>query len=167
MCSVNHDKKALFFHIGKTAGIFVRTTLTEHYDFNLFLLKRPDHVDFCKTDLRLNKTLSFCCNKGIVNYYKTSDYINDFMDMDDVKWDDYYKFCFVRNPYDRAVSGWNYLMETEKLNIDFPEYLKMKDIVSENEYWHIFLSQYETILDEDGEVFVDHVGKFEDLEKIF
>lgn len=167
MCSINHDKKAIFFHIGKTAGIFIRNSLSEYYNFNLYLLKRPDHIEYCNTDMRLNNNLTFCTNKGIVQYYKTSDYLTDFMDMNDSKWEEYFKFCFVRNPYDRAVSGWNYLMETEKLNIDFDKYLKMKNIVSENEYWHVFLSQYETILDSNGKVFVDFVGKFENLEEDF
>ena len=87
--------------------------------------------------------------------------------MDDSKWKNYFKFCFVRNPYDRAVSGWNYLMETLKLNIDFEKYLGMKNIVSENEYWHVFLSQYESIIDENDNIFVDYVGKFENLENDF
>lgn len=167
MCSINHDKKAIFLHIGKTAGIYIRNTLSESYNFYLYLLKRPDHIEFCNTKVELNKNLTFCCNKGIVNYYKTSNYINDFIDMDEDKWNTYFKFCFVRNPYDRAVSGWNYLMETEKLNIDFDKYLKMKDIVSENEYWHVFLSQYDTLLDENGKLFIDFVAKFENLENDF
>jgi hypothetical protein len=37
----------------------------------------------------------------------------------------------------------------------------MKNIVSENEYWHLFLSQYESVIDENGNYFVDFVGKFE------
>lgn len=167
MCSISHDKKAIFFHIGKTAGIYIRNTLSKYYDFNLYLLKRPDHEKFCNTNLSLNDKLSFCCKTGIVKYYKTSKYINDFMDMDENKWNEYFKFCFVRNPYDRVVSGWNYLMETFKLNIDFDKYLEMKNIVSENEYWHVFLSQYDTILNENGVVFVDYVGKFENIENDF
>ena len=119
MCSINHDKKSIFFHIGKTAGIYIRNSLSDHYNFNLYLLKRPDHKEYCSTDIRLNNNLTFCTNKGIVQYYKTSEYLTDYMDMDETKWNEYFKFCFVRNPYDRAVSGWNYLMETEKLNIDF------------------------------------------------
>jgi len=167
MCSISHDNKAIFFHIGKTAGIYIRNTLSKYYNFNLYLLKRPDHIEYCNSNIELNKQLSFCCKEGIVKYYKTSEYINDFTDMNDCKWKEYFKFCFVRNPYDRAVSGWNYLMEVQKLNIDFDKYLKMKNIVSENEYWHVFLSQYQTILDENGNIFVDYIGKFENIENDF
>ena len=118
-------------------------------------------------DMIYNNLLTFCCNKGIIDYYKTSEYLSDLMCMDEEKWNKYYKFCFVRNPYDRAVSGWNYNIDTNKLNIDFLVYLKMKNIVSENEYWHLFLPQYESVIDENGNYFVDFVGKFENLEEDF
>jgi hypothetical protein len=36
MCSINHDLKALFIHIPKTAGIYIRSTLEKNYDFDLF-----------------------------------------------------------------------------------------------------------------------------------
>ena len=167
MCSINHDKKDIFFHIGKTAGIYIRNSLSNFYNFELYLIKRPDHIEYCESNLELNNNFSFCCHKPIVQYFRTSSFFNNFTEMDDDKWNEYFKFCFVRNPYDRAVSGWNYLMETDNLNIDFDVYLKMKDIVTENEYWHVFLSQYETLIDKNGKMFIDFVGKFENLEDDF
>lgn len=171
MCSINHDLKALFIHIPKTAGIYIRSTLEKYYDFDLFLLKRPDHKEYCKTNIKLNEEhkLSFCCNKGVIQYYSTSEDLNELMDMDDKKWNTYTKFCVVRNPYEKAISAWNYLMETQKLNIEFDKYLKFKDIVSENEYWHLFLSQYENMIDSNGKMLVDldNIIKFEKLEEDF
>jgi len=167
MCSINHDKKAMFFHIPKTAGIYIRTSLQKYYDFDLYLLNRNDHIEFCNTNPKYNDNnkLSFCCNKGVVNYYKSSKYLNEIMEMDDEKWNEYFKFCVVRNPYEKAISAWNYIMETEMLNIDFDKYLTFKDIVSENEYWHIFLSQYDNMLDENGIMIVNHTIKYENLEE--
>jgi hypothetical protein len=169
MCSINHDKKAIFLHIGKTAGIYIRENIDKYYNFDLFLLKRTDHSKFVELDENLNKNklLTFCCKRGIIDYYKSSEFINDIMDMDEIKWNEYFKFVFVRNPYDRAVSGWNYNMETNKLNIDFNIYMGMESIVSDDEYWHCFLPQYASVIDENGDYFVNFVGKFETLEEDF
>lgn len=169
MCSVNHEKKAIFIHIPKTAGIYVRSTLDKYYGFETFLCKREDHTEYCSTNLNLNKNkqLSFCNNKGIIQYYKTSKELSNILDLNDDKWKEYYKFCFVRNPYSRIVSGWNYIQETEKLNIDFDVYLTYKDIVTENEYSHVFLQQSSHIYDENNNYFINYIGKFEDLENEF
>jgi hypothetical protein len=45
---------------------------------------------------------------GLLVYCKTSDYLNEAMNMTDEKWNTYTKFCFIRNPYTRALSGWKH-----------------------------------------------------------
>ena len=169
MCSINHDKKAIFIHIPKTAGIYIRSTLDKNYGFETYLCNRDDHKEYCNTDLKLNKgkQLTFCNNRGILSYYKSSKQLTNMIDLNDEKWKDYYKFCFCRNPYARIVSGWNYIQETEKLNIDFDVYLKYKNIVIENEFSHVFLQQSAHICDENGNYFMTYVGDFENLEKEF
>jgi len=167
MCSINHEKKSIFIHIPKTAGIYVRENLSNYYGFELFCLKRPDHIKICKTDVKLNKNNQLCfCNKAlsVLNYYKTSKHLSDLMDMDEEKWNTYYKFCFVRNPYDRIVSAWNYTCQTEQLNISFNKYLKLKDIVNENEYFHVFFPQSKQLLNDKNEICFDFIGKYENLE---
>ena len=47
MCSISHDKKAIFIHINKTAGSYIAGTLEKYYGFQTFYLKRPDHESFC------------------------------------------------------------------------------------------------------------------------
>ena len=170
MCSINHEKKAIFIHIPKTAGIYIRTQLLNNYDFELYLFQRPDHEEYCKTNLNLeydkNNMEFYFANKihGIINYYKTSKYLNKLMDMDDEKWDSYYKFCFVRNPYDRFVSGWNYIQEVKKTNIDFETFIKYENILSEDEYFHTFLPQHVHIENEKNEMYINKFCKFENLE---
>ena len=168
MCSINHEKKAIFIHIPKTAGIYVRKILKNHYNFSLYLFERPDHIDYCNTEIKYNKNHQlYFGNKihGIIQYYKTSDYLNELMGMDEQKWNEYYKFCFVRDPYKRIISAWNYVQETNNFNIEFDKYLEYKDIVSEDEYFHVFMPQYFHILDENNNIFVNYIGKFENLEE--
>ncbi len=43
----------------------------------------------------------------------------------------------------------------------------MKNIVSDDEYWHCFLPQSESVCDENNNYFVNFVGKFENLEEDF
>ena len=120
MIYINHDKKAIFIHIPKTGGTYIGPTLVKYYGFTSYLplikKKRPDHdlmcnVNYFKPVKTGNPTYdnSFF-NKivGVLVYCKTSDYLNTHMKMDEEKWNTYHKFCFVRNPFDRTVSGWNY-----------------------------------------------------------
>ena len=39
MCSINHDKKAIFIHIPKNGGSYIAETLNKYYGFqNYYLL---------------------------------------------------------------------------------------------------------------------------------
>ena len=83
MCSINHDKKAIFIHIPKTAGCYIRENLSRHYGFTTFLSERVDHIEYCKPDPRKNLpntarigtslydkgVLSICSRKNILDYY--------------------------------------------------------------------------------------------------
>ena len=37
MCSINHDLKAIFIHIPKTAGTYIANHLDEYYGFKTYL----------------------------------------------------------------------------------------------------------------------------------
>jgi chondroitin 4-sulfotransferase 11 len=89
---------------------------------------------------------------------------------------DYFKFAFVRNPWDRLVSAFHYLNggganphdlqfrdrylrgyggEFRAFVQDLPQFLKAKH----------FMPQSRLVCDEDGRVLVDYVGRFEALDK--
>jgi len=97
----------------------------------------------------------------------------------------YYKFCFVRNPWDRLVSWWN-MMESKGDHNDFSHYLlKAGDfnaflsrtaIINETmgndkllTYYpkSIAFNQLDYITGTDGLVSVDFVGRFENLRDDF
>jgi hypothetical protein len=171
MCSINHDKKAIFIHIPKTGGTYIRENLEKYYGFKFHVIKRPDHNKFCNTHLynKSDKYKEFVANRehGILKYAKTSNYINRMINMDKNKWDSYKIFCFVRNPYDRLISGWNYLNTKHLINVSFEDYIYQKDIVSDFEYIHTFMSQYNNMIDENNIFVIDLLGKFENIENDF
>ena len=81
-------------------------------------------------------------------------------------WDEYTKFCFVRNPYDRAVSDWLWrTRKARKRDIEFSEFLRRisdagrpdpENVVPEPPTnWPLY-----TVSDK---VVVDFVGRFETL----
>ena len=162
MCSINHDLKAIFIHIPKTAGTFLADILHTHYGFKKYYIKRPDHLQFTgKIDTSVKCHENFI--HGTLMYYKTSPYCNAKMGMTPEKWDEYYKFCFIRNPYDKIISGWNYVAP----KISFEQYIQKPKQKSCWDYWHVFMPQVRHIINEKGKIGVDFIGRFEHLEEDF
>ena len=116
MCSINHEKHAIFIHIPKNGGSYISDILSKYYGFKNYYLQRPDHEFFCKGK---DKSVDKHENRvhGTFIYYKTSPYLNKLMGMTPLKWNSYFIFTFMRDPYDRIVSGWNYSIN--KKNISF------------------------------------------------
>lgn len=75
-------------------------------------------------------------------------------------WDSYYKFCFVRNPWDRLISlyYWHYRDHSTPLP-SMTEFLQWLDEGRMKRYDNFLLY---TI---DGEMAVDRVGRYESLER--
>ncbi|EFU6100204.1 sulfotransferase family 2 domain-containing protein, partial [Campylobacter lari] len=143
-----HDKyKCIFIHVPKVAGSSIERVIYQ-------------------TD------------RWLVGHVKASDYVK----FDKNKFESYFSFGFVRNPYDRMVSAYHYLMNSSidfrdlewgKQNIGnlkFSEFvLKLQDdkfkkkILSKNH----FSFQYEYLCDENMNILVNFVGKFEQLNNDF
>jgi hypothetical protein len=101
-------------------------------------------------------------------------------------WDACFKFSFVRNPWDRLVSWWS-LIDNARQYIDpakppnkffsyvltharnFEEFLLRCDdeIVDSDGRKNIFRNQLDYLIDDDGAVIVDFIGRFERLQEDF
>lgn len=96
-------------------------------------------------------------------------------------WNNLYKFTFVRNPYDRAVSSWAFLTSESRgdfriemnfsdfiekvINADFDSYQSILNTeqIADLE-WHT-MPQVIHLQNKIGKIDVDFVGKVEDFEK--
>jgi hypothetical protein len=165
MCSINHDLKAIFIHVHKTGGTYISYMLHKYYGFKNYYLHRPDHDKFCFNKKKTNKYINYENRiHGVLAYYKTSPYINKKMKMTPQKWDSYYKFSFIRNPYDKIVSAWYHV---NRYNIPFSNFLNLKDICNDVEYMHTFMPQVRNIINEKGKISINFIGHFENLEDDF
>jgi hypothetical protein len=100
--------------------------------------------------------------------------------------EEYFKFCFIRNPWERLVSWYNMLIQKgihndfsryilENSN-NFSEFLNLTDIITENNVYEmdssyspylksISFNQLDYISDDTGEILVDFIGRFENLKE--
>lgn len=109
----------------------------------------------------------------------------------DKAFDKLWKVAIVRNPWDRYVSNWKWLTRKESVypkkgwkargwtgedgQISFESFVKQmswcyKDLPNLHAYqhdkWHI-RNQFEHIADKNGNIMMDHVGRFENLNQEF
>jgi len=97
------------------------------------------------------------------------------------EFDEMFKFVFVRNPYARAVSAWKYLISSNTrwkyLNKIIPQKKCFELFLKQLPYhWrekrnrHIFTHtapMYSDIIDKEGKLLVNHIGKLENIQKDF
>ncbi|MAY36267.1 MAG: sulfotransferase [Spongiibacteraceae bacterium] len=150
---VSHRKKFVFIHIYKTAGTSVRSALREYADIthDRITLRRILYV------ARIAPPPSEHAKACEIRKMLGEDLFNS-----------YYKFAFVRNPWDWQVSMYHYVrshplhplyFQVRKLK-DFGDYtLWLKD--RENDTQSSFLT------DINGEFIVEKIGRFEEINNDF
>ena len=94
-------------------------------------------------------------NRGRGNHEKISEVFEKHPHVEN-----YFKFCFVRNPFDLAVSRYFYLTQTEKETRfkSFKEWCKKKQFFPKLQF---------DLISIDGEIKTDFIGRFENLQQDF
>ncbi len=99
------------------------------------------------------------------------------------KFENYYKFTFVRNPWDRLVSAFTFLKQGGMIREDkkwaekhlsrFDSFSEFVTALQSHSFrkkvlrWNHFKPQYTFLINENGEIGVDFVGRYENLYEDF
>lgn len=169
MCSVNHDLKSVYLHTPKCGGSYVTDILERFYDFKTYYFTSEYHSDFTNV-LENNYTFdNYCMQKGfffiksgMYKYFRYSEKFNLLTGMDKKKWKNYFKFTFVRHPFDKFISAYKYLKLYNK-NIQFEKILNDNSILNYYEYFHISITQFDNLTNNENKIEFDYVAKYENL----
>jgi sulfotransferase famil protein len=146
-----HQYRCIFIHIPKNAGQSIEHVFLKLLDLDWdtrapLLLRYNDRPELGPPRLAHLKACEYVRYKYVTKQ----------------QFDDYFKFSFVRNPWDRTVSIYTYF--GWQRYIDFKTFVVKK---LPNEVWrdnHWFVGpQSDFICDVNGHVAVDLLGKFENL----
>jgi len=95
--------------------------------------------------------------------------------IDAEKWEKVFKFSIVRNPWDKVVSQYFHRLKTNQIGlgdyrIDFKKWVKLTYGEQNPKYYDdpkYFMPQLDWLTDDKGDIMVDFIGKFENLENDF
>lgn len=144
---ISHKYKFIFICVPKTASESLRACLDPYSDI---------------------KSTS---NDGPYSFHETASELKIYFETMGWDWSRYFKFAFVRNPWDRLVSFYHYAKLDKNLKcwngpgwdennpIEFNEWIKI------DKERKILPLQLEMITGKEGALLVDFVGKFENLKK--
>ncbi len=152
---VSHNCKCIFVHVPKTAGRSIEQFFLDYLRLTWnsggeLLLKTND-------DPRLGP--------HVLHHLSASQYLA-CGHVTKARFDEYFKFAFVRNPWDRVVSEYKFRDYPKKF--DFKTYLfkHWPKPAWNNLYLHV-IPQYAYLFDDRGNLVVDFVGRFETLREDF
>ena len=153
---VCHQYKVIFIHVPKTAGQSV-----EHLFLDLLGLTWKTRAPLL---LGINKRPEI--GPPRLAHLKAEDYVR-YKYLSQEVFDEYFKFSIVRNPWSRMVSLYKYLgFDIKQKFKPFLFNIYKKRPILDEKRWFVG-SQASFICDEKGEIIVDFVGRFENLQQDF
>ena len=155
---ISHSKKFIFIHNYKVAGTSIRTALADYDSFSF----SKSHV-YDKIRYLLN-TYPKIYSKDFQGHVKAK----DVKKMLPAKiFENYYKFGFVRNPWDWQVSLYTFMLKEKKHH----QHALVNSFKNFDDYidWRIHndLTLQKSFFYSNDECLMDFVGKFENLEEHF
>jgi hypothetical protein len=150
--------KCLFVHIPKTAGRSV-----EMFFMNRLNLDRENDKD--REQLLLIDNDDPLKGTEKLSHLSATEYVNCGY-ISQVDFDQYYKFSFVRNPWSRLVSEYRYRAYLSHKSFKDFVMNKLPGPGWDDKYRHV-MPQTQMVCSDDGQLLVDFVGKFEQLQQGF
>ena len=154
---ISHKHKIIFIHIPKCAGSSIKNFL---FDYPKLDWREPNY------DL----LYGWCPERKIHLQHATSNQLLDLGLISKKTWKEYFKFAFIRNPYDRAYSDYLWIQKDRNIKGKFKDYITLsgdfKKILSDNsvkEYRGDHLIQQTEFFDFNGFKKMDFIGRFENI----
>jgi len=170
---ISYKHKFVFVHIPKTAGTSISRRLFREEHFSLY--KAVKKVKFISNYLFTCQLYALLFTPDLHKHAKAREIRSV---VGEKVWNDFYTFAFVRNPWDLMVSSYKWWLQ--KANIwphlkeDIDNIKKMDGFNSfiRSDYGRKMLNEqygniYDWISDEKGQIMLDYVGRFENLEEDF
>ena len=180
---INNDIKVIFLHNPKCGGAYIYNILCSQYGFE-HIVGPATHQGYGSffddsRHVKLDEdTDSHTIRKrGLYRYYSSHQNINIR------KLNNYFIFTFVRNPYDRIFSAYNYLKkcllhsndnnkirnsyEKKEYFESFATFINNRENVNNISFFHAFIPQYQHFVDDNGEINIHYIGRQETLDNDF
>ena len=148
-------------------------TLLKHFNQRLLAAKYAYLDNFIF--IHINKTAGSSIEKAlnIPLEHKTAQ--EKIQEVGRQRWDKKLTFAVVRNPWDKVVSHYHYRVKTDQTglgdqHIDFKEWVERSYGNQELTYYNnpkMFMPQLSWITDSDGNILVDEILRFENLNEDF
>ena len=153
---ISHRHKFIFIHNYKVAGTSIRKALAKH-----ITLYQQYKYSFALYD-KVNRTINPNYMRGHITALEIKNQLPPEI------YDDYFKFVFVRNPWDWQVSLYFFILQEKK----HYQHNLIKSMSSFEEYieWRVNedgRKQKDFLVDENDSIIVDYIGKYENLQDDF
>jgi len=160
---ISNSHRFIFFHIGKTAGMSMRGVLEKYeQEPDRFKIPRPQAFN------SEGPNRFYAVWRTILLHAKAREARQE---LPAEVFEDYFKFAFVRNPWDWQVSVYHFILREPTSSThaqvkacgSFPDYLEWVVSTPSPYPKGITKLQSEMITDEEGRLLVDFVGRYESL----
>ena len=193
---VSHKWRFIFVHCRKVAGSSMKValasalgqddiiigSLNEIIESGIGINKatkrtliKPKAIVSASLALLVGRSWSESVNIGVKSYYRNRLSLNpphptakEASKYFAYEWKNYFRFAFVRNPYERVVSDYLWRMRITGSKISFLDYLNL--LASKNHMTgiiHPMATNNFEMISIDGSIDIDFVGRYEKLEEDF
>ena len=154
---ISYYKKFIFVHIFKTAGTSITSGLAR-YCYRPESTRPSNFLAFLSTNWKKIHRIP-------MKKHSSASEVRRGLDAE--IFDSFFKFTFVRNPWDWQVSLYHYILEhpENQGHAETKEMGSFRNFVFSRE--KLSFTQTSCLVDENGNLLVDFVGKFENLDEDF
>jgi hypothetical protein len=169
---INHRYKFIYIKTRKTAGTSLEIALSKFCDQNDVITPISKEDEITRQELGYRGPQNY---KVPIKYYSKIDLLRlkkkgtakEFYKHSNANfikknvlpevWDQYFKFTFERNPFDKALSFYFFEMKLENLNLELDYFLNSYAQIPRLSNWHMYTINDHPVC--------DYIGKYEQLDE--